>query len=72
MSTVGLKSEKGCAGDAQQKLKTTDPTSRQRGRSTATNPQLCKNNLREKSKKLVAGPIWVPDTKTNRPTDRRS
>jgi hypothetical protein len=40
MSPVGLKSEKGCAGDAQQKLKTTDPTSRQRGRPTSTNPQL--------------------------------
>jgi hypothetical protein len=32
MSPVGLRSEKGCAGDAQQKLKTADPTSRQRGR----------------------------------------
>jgi hypothetical protein len=37
---MGLRSEKGCAGDAQQKLKTTDPTSRQRGRPSSTNPQL--------------------------------
>jgi hypothetical protein len=44
MSPVGLRSEKGCAGDAQQKLETTDPTSRQRGRPTSTNPQLSKNS----------------------------
>jgi hypothetical protein len=47
MNPVGLGSEKGCAGDEQQKLKklkTTDPTSRQRGRPTSTNPQLSKNN----------------------------
>jgi hypothetical protein len=30
MSPVGPRPEKGCVGDAQQKLKTTDPTSRQR------------------------------------------
>jgi hypothetical protein len=30
MSPMGLRSEKGCAGDAQQKPKSTDPTSRQR------------------------------------------
>jgi hypothetical protein len=34
------RSEKNCAGDAQQKLKTTDLASRQRGRLTSTNPQL--------------------------------
>jgi hypothetical protein len=44
INPVGLRPEKGCAGDAQQKLKTTDPTSRQRGRPTSTNPQLSKNN----------------------------
>jgi hypothetical protein len=43
MSPVGLRSEKGCAGYAEQKLKTIDPTSRQRGRPTSTNPQLSKN-----------------------------
>jgi hypothetical protein len=37
MSLVGLRSEKGCSGDAQQKLENTDPTSRQRGRPTSTN-----------------------------------
>jgi hypothetical protein len=50
MSPVGLRSEKGCAGDARQKLKTTDPISRQRGRSTSTHPQLPKNNQRERGK----------------------
>jgi hypothetical protein len=42
VSPVGLRSEKGCAGYVQQKLKTADPTSRQRGLPTATNPQLSK------------------------------
>jgi hypothetical protein len=37
---VGLRPEKGCAGDVQQRLKTTDPTSRQRGRPTYINPKL--------------------------------
>jgi hypothetical protein len=37
MSPMGLRSEKGCADDAQQKLKTTDPIYHQRGRPTSTN-----------------------------------
>jgi hypothetical protein len=44
MSPVGLEPEKDGAGDAQQKRKSTDPTSRQRGHPTSTNPQLSKNN----------------------------
>jgi hypothetical protein len=43
MSPMGLRPEKGGTGDDQQKLKTTDPTSGQRGRPTSTNPQLSKN-----------------------------
>jgi hypothetical protein len=43
MGPVGFRSEKGCADDAQQKLKTTDPTSRLRGCPT-THLQLSKNN----------------------------
>jgi hypothetical protein len=50
MSLVGLISEKGCAGDARQKLKSTDPTSRQRRRPTSTNTKLLKNNQRENGK----------------------
>jgi hypothetical protein len=38
MSPVGLRSEKGCAGDAQQKLKTTDSTPHQRGRPHINKP----------------------------------
>jgi hypothetical protein len=67
MSPLGLRS-----GDAQQKLKTRDTTSLQRGRYTSTNLQLSKNNQREKEEKLVADPRWVPDTKTDWPTERRS
>jgi hypothetical protein len=47
-SPVGLRPKKGCAGNARQKLKTTDPTSLQRGRRTSTNPELSKNNQRNK------------------------
>jgi hypothetical protein len=47
MNPVGLRYEKFCAGDARQKLKTTDPTFRQRGHPTSTNPQLSKNNQRK-------------------------
>jgi hypothetical protein len=43
MTPVGLRSEKGCAGDTQQKLETTDATSRQRVRPTSTNPKLRNN-----------------------------
>jgi hypothetical protein len=50
MSPMGLRSEKGCAGDARQKLKSTDPTSRQRGRPTSTNPKLSTNNQSENGK----------------------
>jgi hypothetical protein len=52
-----LRSEKGCAGDARQKLKTTDPTSHQREHPTSTNLQLSKNNQREKGKNWS----WVPE-----------
>jgi hypothetical protein len=58
MSPVGFRSEKVCA--AMQKLKSTDPTSRQRGRPTSTNPKLSKrNNQKREWEKLVAGPTWV-------------
>jgi hypothetical protein len=52
MSPVGFRSEKGCARDARQKLKSIDPTSSQRGRPTSTNPKLSKkkNNQRENGK----------------------
>jgi hypothetical protein len=50
MNPAGLGPKTGCTGDTQQQLKTTDPTSRQRGRPTSTNPQLTKNNQREKEK----------------------
>jgi hypothetical protein len=50
MSPVGVRLEKSCAGDDQQKLKITDPTSRQRGRPTSTNQQLPKNYQRGNGK----------------------
>jgi hypothetical protein len=37
-SPTGLVPEKDCGGDAQQQLKTTDPTYHQRGSPTSTNP----------------------------------
>jgi hypothetical protein len=50
MSPVGFRSEKGCADDARQKLKSTDLTSRQRGRTTSNKPETVKKNLRENGK----------------------
>jgi hypothetical protein len=59
--------ETDCAGKGQQQLQTTDPSSRQRGRPKATNPQLPNNN-----KDLVVSPKWVLFSKTDWPADRRS
>jgi hypothetical protein len=55
MSSVGLRSEKGCAGDAWQKLKTTDLTSHQRGRPTSTNQKLSKKKIKDKMGKIGRG-----------------
>jgi hypothetical protein len=55
MSPVGLRSEKDCAGDALQKLKSTDPTSRQRGRPTSTNPKLSTKIIKERMGKIGRG-----------------
>jgi hypothetical protein len=71
MSPVVFKSEKGCAGDVQQKLKTADQSSSQRGHPTSTNPKLSKNNFK-KVEKLDVGPRWLPDTKTDWPTVGRN
>jgi hypothetical protein len=48
---MGLISEKFCAGDALQKLKSTDPTSSQRGRPTSTKPKMSKKIIKEKMEK---------------------
>jgi hypothetical protein len=72
MSPVGIRSEKGCAGDVQKKLKSTDATSRQRGRPTSTNLKLHKKKSKKEWEKLVEGHRWVPDTRIDWPTDCRS
>jgi hypothetical protein len=54
MSPVGLRPEKGCAGNAKQKLKTKEPTSRQRGRPTSTNRN-CLKVMKEKRRKIGRG-----------------
>jgi hypothetical protein len=71
MSLAGLRPEKDCAGEAQQQLKTTDPTPHQRGYPTSTKTISLKI-IKERRRKLVTGPIWVPDTKIGWPTDRSS
>jgi hypothetical protein len=68
LGPAGLRPERDCASEDQQQLQITDPSSRQRGCYKITNPQLSKENFKEKEK-LVAGPRWVPDTRTNWPTD---
>jgi hypothetical protein len=45
----------------------TDPSSHQRGRLTSTN-----NQLSDSDKNLVISPSWVPYSKIDWPTDRRS
>jgi hypothetical protein len=54
MSPVRLRSEKVCSGDAQQKLKTKDPTSCQKGRLALTNAQLSKM-IKERKGKIGRG-----------------
>jgi hypothetical protein len=49
----------------------TDPSSRQRGSYNITNSNCLKENIKE-IEKLVAGPRWAPDTKTDWPTNCRS
>jgi hypothetical protein len=71
LSPEGLRPERDCAGKDQQQQQITDPSSRQSGRYKITNRQLSKENFKEKEK-LVAGPRWVPDTKTEWSTDCRS
>jgi hypothetical protein len=61
---VRLRPEQDCAGESQQQQQITDPSFRQRGRYKIINQQLSKENIKEEEK-LVAGPRWVPDTKTD-------
>jgi hypothetical protein len=58
MSAVGLRSKKVCARDTQQKPKTTDSASRQRGRPTSTNPQLPENKTRKEEKNWSRVSVW--------------
>jgi hypothetical protein len=67
MSPTGLGPENDCAGEDQQQLKITDPSSRQRGRPKSTNPQLSDNN-----QDLNVSPKWVLYSKIDWPADRRS
>jgi hypothetical protein len=49
MNPAELGSEKDCVDEAQQKLQCTEPTSRQRGRTTSTNPKPYKDYLKQKN-----------------------
>jgi hypothetical protein len=55
LNPVGLRPEKGCAGGAQQKLKTTDPTSRQRGRPHNSEPVSLEKEIEKEGERLVVG-----------------
>jgi hypothetical protein len=65
ISPAGLVPETDFAGEDQQQLQTTDPSSCQRWRPTSANPQLSDSN-----ENLVLGPRWVLDNKRDWPTDR--
>jgi hypothetical protein len=54
--SVGLRSEKVCAGDARQKLKSTNQTSRQKGPPISTNQQLSKI-IKERREKFGRGSL---------------
>jgi hypothetical protein len=71
LSPAGLRPERDCTGENQQQQQITDLPSRQRGHYKITNPQLSKENFKDKEK-LVTGPRWVPDTKTDWSIDCRS
>jgi hypothetical protein len=66
-SPAGLGPKNDCAGEDQQQLQTTDPSSRQRGLPKSTNPQQSDNN-----QDLVVSPKWVLCSKIDWPADRRS
>jgi hypothetical protein len=66
-SPTGLGPENDYTSEGQQQLQITDPSSRQRERRTATNPQLS-----DSIKNLVVSPKWVLYSKTDWPTDRLS
>jgi hypothetical protein len=55
MSPERLGLEIGFAGEAQQQLKTTDPTSRERGRPIITNPQPSKDNFKGEENNYLSG-----------------
>jgi hypothetical protein len=62
MSLVGLRPEK---------LKTKDPTSRERAPHIKKSVTVYKY-LKKEGENLVTGPKWVPDTKSEWQTDCRS
>jgi hypothetical protein len=66
-SPTGLGPEYDCSGEGQQQLYTTDPSSRQRERSTSTSPKMSDSN-----KDLVVSPRRVLYSKTDWPTDRHT
>jgi hypothetical protein len=70
MSSAGLRSQKGCADNARQTLKGTDPDFSSERASHSNKPRGGRET--ENGEKLVAGPGQVPDTKTDWPTDCRS
>jgi hypothetical protein len=65
MSPAALESENDCGGEAQQELQSTVFSSERAPHST--NPQMSDSN-----KDLVVVVRWMPDTKTNWPTDCQS
>jgi hypothetical protein len=72
VSATRLAPEKGCAGGAQQKAQhfRTDFSSERAPHNNK--PVTVEKQLKKEGKKLVVGPRWVPDIKTDWPTDRRS
>jgi hypothetical protein len=69
LRSAGLRPKSDCSGKAQKQLYSklqTRPLVR--GRYKITNPQMSKENFKEKEK-FVTCPRWAPDTKTDWPTE---
>jgi hypothetical protein len=72
VSSVGLRPKSHCSGKVEKQFTVNyRPVLSSERALQITNPQLSEGNFKKKEK-LVAGPRWATDNKTDWPTDSRS
>jgi hypothetical protein len=71
VSSAGLRPKSDCSSKAQKQLHSKLQTPLVREGATKYQSRKSKGNFKEKEK-LVTGPRWAPDNKTDWPTDYRS